>query len=195
MISLHEKGTRVTKVNVTLEYILKIKWEKIVAITGTDIDDINVVSALRHAIGRHNVEIDDWLIIPNIGNQSEVIDRALGKLLELRDDATNFLLITNDMSLAGMIFYSSYQIIKDNLDRTHKWLLISDMDFEVISNKTDFPPLSETFIIFPSPEEEFNNSDYVEDAIALLNVSLKEWTARSSGAGCPSITEIQRLVI
>ena len=195
MISLYEKGTRVTKVKVILDYILEIKWKKIVAITGADIDDINVVSALRQEIGRHNVVIHDWLTIPNIGNHSEVIDRALGKLQELRDDATNFLLITNDMSLAEMIFYSSFKIIKDNLNRTHNWLLISDMDFEVIiSNKTDFSPLSETFIIFPSPEEEFNNSDYVEDAIALLKISLKEWTAHSS-EGCPSITEIQRLVI
>ena len=193
MISLHEKGTRVTKVNVTLEYILKIKWEKIVAITGTDIDDINVVSALRHAIGRHNVEIDDWLIIPNIGNQSEVIDRALGKLLELRDDATNFLLITNEMTLAGMIFDASDQI-NINTGRTYQWLLISDMNLEVIS-KTWFSVSSDvTFIIHPLPEEEFNNSDYVEDAIALLKISLKEWTTHSS-EGCPSITEIQRLVI
>ena len=193
MISLREKGTRLTKVNVTLDYILEIKWKKLIAITGADIDDINVVSALRQAIGRHNVVIDDWLIIPNIGEQSEVIYRALTKLLELRDDATNFLLITNEMTLAGMIFDASDQI-NINTGRTYQWLLISDMNLEVIS-KTWFSVSSDvTFIIHPLPEEEFNNSDYVEDAIALLKISLKEWTTHSS-EGCPSITEIQRLVI
>ena len=193
MISLREKGTRLTKVNVTLDYILEIKWKKLIAITGADIDDINVVSALRQAIGRHNVVIDDWLIIPNIGEQSEVIYRALTKLLELRDDATNFLLITNEMTLAGMIFDASDQI-NSNTGRTYQWLLISDMNLEVIS-KTWFSVSSDvTFIIHPLPEEEFNNSDYVEDAIALLKISLKEWTTHSS-EGCPSITEIQRLVI
>ena len=190
MISLREKGTRLTKVNVTLDYILEIKWKKLIAITGADIDDINVVSALRQAIGRHNVVIDDWLIIPNIGEQSEIMDRAKTKLLELRDDATNFLLITNDMSLASMIFFSSDQIIS----RTYQWLFMSDMNLEVIK-KTWFSVSSDvTFIIHPLPEEEFNNSDYVEDAIALLKISLKEWTTHSS-EGCPSITEIQRLVI
>lgn len=175
--SINTVSSTVTKRDALLALLGKLNWKKFLVVTDSEPSSNYFVNLLKESLHPRNLNLTEWLVY-----NEENFDYFEKKL---ETDASNIILVTNNLSLAEQILS-----VKEDFP-SWTWIFLCDLDVGSLGSQWHWDYV---YTITPKYSLKVKLSDFVDDAVSSISHAVTGNGRKGKAFSCPKICTFRRLL-